>query len=292
MKKFFNILLKGCLGIIIVVFIYLILVFYPLFFPKEITISDYTDNYNITPNTKHPKFKSLVEEFKRQEHRFEFDICEYKYNNQSFFIGDSPKKIVAIFGNPDEKNERTCYRIVGRPFGICHEKGDNKEMLQFKQEYGDSILSKKNYLTYEYKNLKIRLSFEGSNNKDYGLDNFGIGLSKENLFTYKFGESETLFNVILFRKIPYQLDMTLNQFMELSDLSHSKLRRNHHSFYFFQEECSPYEDRRIYTSINSRAAYDTKGGGHMTWRGDFDPNTTYPIETLSFYLKTLEDHLK
>ena len=108
---------------------------------------------------------------------------------------------------------------------------------------------------------------------------------------YKYGKTKTLFDVILFRKVPYQLDMTLNEFMELSNLSHKKLRRTggfHRSFFMFQEECPPTEETRIYTAIDSYASYEIEGIGHMTWTGDFDPTESSPIESLSFYLETLE----
>ena len=58
-------------------------------FIKTETIDDYTDDYTITPNTEHPKFKVLSEAFAKQEYRFEIDACTLKYNKQPFFIGDS-----------------------------------------------------------------------------------------------------------------------------------------------------------------------------------------------------------
>ena len=85
--------------------------------PKEVekaetpkTIDDYTDNYTITPNTAHPKFKSLMAEFKKQEHRFEINACEFKYNDQSFFIGDSEEKVLSIFGEPEGGIRETLYK--------------------------------------------------------------------------------------------------------------------------------------------------------------------------------------
>ncbi len=65
------------------------------------TIDDYTDTYTITPKYGDPKFKELIAQFNKQEHRFEMDACEFKYNGQSFFIGDSAEKIKTIFGEPD-----------------------------------------------------------------------------------------------------------------------------------------------------------------------------------------------
>ena len=64
------------------------------------TIDDYTDTYKIIPNYKLPIFKELVMKFNTQEHRFEINTCEFKYNGKSFFIGDSVDSITAIFGEP------------------------------------------------------------------------------------------------------------------------------------------------------------------------------------------------
>lgn len=117
-------------------------------------------------------------------------------------------------------------------------------------------------------------------------------MSELNSNNYKYEHDDTLFDIILFREIPYQLDMTLNEFMELSDLCHHNLKRTRHSFFMFQKECPPTKDTRIYTSIGSSAVYEIEGGSHMTWTGDFDPNTSYPIKSLSFSKETLEEYLK
>ncbi|WP_025743286.1 hypothetical protein [Aquimarina pacifica] len=275
MKKKFSIVIKGCLGFFVLIIIFLGIVLYPIFFPSEVTISDYTDDYKVTANTKHPKFKPLVNKFNQQKHRFEFDICEYKYNSNSFFFGDSPEKIISIFGKPDGKDERTIYNY--------------DKFLRRK----DSDTTKK-ALHYEYKNLKLSISFKKLHNKGYELSSLNIAMSKDDYqLAYKYGKTQTLFDVVLFRKVPYQLNMTLNEFMELSNLSHKKLRRTggfHRSFFMFQEECPPTEETRIYTGIDSYASYETEGGGHMTWTGNFDPTKSSTIESLSFYLKTLEDY--
>ena len=61
------------------------------------------DGYIVQPNYDHPKFKELDRDFTKQEHRFEIDRCEFKYNDQAFFIGDSYDKIIEIFGKPDDE---------------------------------------------------------------------------------------------------------------------------------------------------------------------------------------------
>ncbi|TCI94794.1 hypothetical protein [Tenacibaculum sp. M341] len=294
MKKFFKILLTGCLGIIVLIFIFFAIILFPVFFPqkpKEKTISDYTDDYVISAYTDHPKFKELTDQFNQQAHRFEFGVCEYKYNDQQFFIGDNPEKITAIFGEPDERRESTRYEF-GDSYRYIN-KDETKRLEELKQTYGDSLFLKEHSLRFEYTSLKIDVSFKRLPNKEYQLRSFSIAMSEEDRFyKSKYKEAKTLFDVIVFRGVPYQLDMTLNEFMELSDLSHYELRRRSRSFFMFQKECPPTKDSRIYTSINSRAVYKVEGGGHLTWTGDFDPHTTYPIKGLSFYKQTLEEYLK
>ncbi len=290
MKKGLKILLKGCLGIFILIIILFCIVVYPILFPKKVALSDYTDDYTITAKTRHPKFKPLVNQFKQQQHRFEFDTCEYKYNDQSFFFGDTPEKILSIFGEPDEKDERTHYQFGNSDRYLS--KDDAEEIEQLKKDYGDSLHILESTLYYYYNSLKIGISFEEIHNNGYEFKSFRISMSGDSYrYEYKYGKTETLYDVILFRKVPYQLDMTLNEFMELSNLSHKKLRKTggfHRSFFMFQEECPPTEETRIYTAIDSYASYETEGGGHMTWTGDFDPNESSTIESLSFYLETLE----
>lgn len=269
MKKFFSYLLKGCLAIFFLIIILLCIIFYPVFFPSEATLSDYIDDYTVTAKKRHPKYKSLLNRFKQQEHRFEFDTCEYKYNDHSFFFGDNPEKIIAVFGEPDNKEERPYYNYD-----------------KFFNRLDDDTLN--TALHYQYEKLKLSISFKKLHHKEYELSSCNIGMSED-----KYDKTQTLYDVILFRKVPYQLDMTLNEFMELSNLSHKKLRRTggfHRSFYMFQEECPPTEETRIYTAIDSYASYETEGGGHLTWTGDFDPTESSPIESLSFYLETLESY--
>lgn len=68
-------------------------------------IDDYTDAYAITPKKDLPKFKELEAAFEQQVHRFEIEKCQFKYNEQPFFMGDSPGKIIQIFGVPNRKVE-------------------------------------------------------------------------------------------------------------------------------------------------------------------------------------------
>ncbi len=211
------------------------------------TIDDYTDTYTITPKYGDPKFKELITQFNKQEHRFEIDTCEFKYNDQSFFIGDSPEKIISIFGKPD-----------------------------------GGIIETFNKSSNVYRYVKLKMSISFSSEFDY-LTKISLGLQD-----YR-GHDDTKFDVIIFRNIPYHLDMKLNDFLELSDLDHTKLRRRSRSFFMFQKECPPNDFQRIFTSIGSEAAYESEGVGHLTYTGDFDPNTSSEIRSLSVSLYTLED---
>ncbi|WP_298956513.1 hypothetical protein [uncultured Nonlabens sp.] len=78
---------------------------------KQATQKEDAEAYVVQPNYDHPKFKELDAAFKKQKHRFEIDRCEFKYNDQSIFIGDSYDKIIEIFGKPDEKPVFTSDKI-------------------------------------------------------------------------------------------------------------------------------------------------------------------------------------
>ncbi len=210
------------------------------------TIDDYTDTYTITPDYDSPRFKELITQFNKQDHRFEIDTCEFKYNDQSFFIGDSPEKIISIFGEPDG--------------GVIKSLDGSVE-------------------TYNYEHFKFKLRFSLPQKK---LVNYW-------LFFKDYEGKNILFDVIIFRNIPYHLDMKLNDFLELSDLDHTKLRRRSRSFFMFQKECPSNDFQRIFTSIGSEAVYESEGVGHLTYTGDFDPNTSSEIRSLSVSLYTLED---
>ena len=225
--------------------------------PKEVekaetpkTIDDYTDNYTITPNKAHPKFAPLMAEFKKQKHRFEIDACEFKYNDQSFFIGDSEEKVLAIFGEPD---------------------GGIRE----------TISKKKIFYSYELLKFVTHLSV-----KEKTITNFSLRMS-----SYK-GHKDTPYDVMLFMGIPYQLDMTLNEFMELSDLNHDKLRHDPAAF-FIREKCFSNKEECIYISIAATPSFNNTsiGAGHMTVTeiGDFNPEMTGKIERFSISIETLEE---
>lgn len=138
----------------------------------------------------------------------------------------------------------------------------------------------KSSIVFDYDKLKLSISFHQENQ---GINGITLRMSD-----YK-GHEDTLFKIIVFRGVPYQLDMNLNEFMELSDLNHDKLRHSSHSFYFRQKECAPSDEERIYTHIDSTPAYDSHGGGHLNLRGKFDPNVTGVIKGLNISKETLED---
>ena len=209
---------------------------------KTETIDDYTDDYTITPNIEHPKFKVLSEAFTKQKHRFEIDACEFKYNGQSFFIGDSMEKIVKIFGEPHE------------------------EMIE---------TSDGNFNTTYLKN-KVSLRFDSSKEK---LISFLLWLNITEA-------TNDLFPIIFFRGVPHELNMSLNEFLELSDLNHDKLKRTTTNFFMLQRECPQSKSSRVYTSIDSSPSFDSKGGGHLTLRGSFDPNSSEVITSL--YMRSMK----
>lgn len=210
--------------------------------------------YVVQPHYEHLTFKKLEAAFAKEEHRFEFDRCEFKYNDKSFFIGDSYEEIIAVFGEPDEPPTYT--------------------------------FDKKSY-SIHYEKLKIHFWFPANKHQLDGFNmrmtsNYDRVISSGN----RNGHEDTPYTIIKFRKVPYHLDMTMNQFMKLSDLRHgSNLEHDHWSFYILNEE---YCDTPIETSIGSKPSYETSlsGFGHMTTTeiGDFEPEITYPIFSFSFSL--------
>ncbi len=199
------------------------------------------EGYVVQPNYDHPKFKELDAAFAKQEHRFEIDRCEFTYNDQTFFIGDSYDKIIEIFGEPDEEPIYT--------------------------------FDKKSY-SIEYKKLKLLFFFFANRSN---LKTYSISISN-----YK-GHKNTPYKIIKFRKVPYHLDMTLNEFINLSDLQHGEnLDHDTSAFYIMNE---PKCLIPIDTEIGSTPGFESIGGGHMTMRGDFDPTTTKPIYSFVISLK-------
>lgn len=93
------------------------------------------------------------------------------------------------------------------------------------------------------------------------------------------GHKDTPYKIVKFRKVPYQLDMTLNEFIELSDLSHEKtLDHDTAAFYILNErKCNVLTE----TSIGSTPNFHSNDlGGHMTTRGAFNAESTGAIESL------------
>lgn len=210
--------------------------------------------YTVQPNYEHETFKKLEAAFAREEHRFEFDRCEFKYNDQSFFIGDVYEKMLTIFGEPDEA---PVYTIDNTSYSI------------------------------HYERLKIHLWFNASN---HIFDGFNITMtdSYDRLMSSgnRTGHEDTPYTILKFRNVPYHLDMTMNQFMRLSDLRHGKnLEHGRYHFYIPNEKSC---DTPVTTSIGSKPSYETSlsGFGHMTTTeiGDFEPEITYPIFSFGFHL--------
>ena len=105
------------------------------------------------------------------------------------------------------------------------------------------------------------------------------------------GHKDTFYDIMLFRDIPYHLDMALNEFMELSDLNHDKLKHSSSDFYISQK-CVPSKEECIYTSIDSKPNFNntTIGAGHMTVTeiGEFNPEVTGEIHEFSITKQTLD----
>ncbi len=192
------------------------------------------EGYVVQPNYDHPKFKELDAAFAKQEHRFEIDRCEFTYNDQAFFIGDSYDKIIEIFGEPDDK--------------FIHNDGD---------------------FNLKYKKLKLIIWFSKENNK---VISFSMRMSN-----YK-GHKDTPYKIIKFRKVPYHLDMTLNEFSKLCDLEHYEtLGHKRASFYIIGEKkCGV---KNTSTEIGSIPRFKNVGGGHMSVSGEFIPENSDVIKS-------------
>lgn len=208
-------------------------------------INDYTDKYTIVPKNNLLKFKELVANFEKQEHRFEIEKCQFKYNGQSFFIGDNSDKIIQIFGEPDNKIKSLDAEAI----------------------------------TFFYKKLKIDFRFSLKESK---LIHFWVHMSDYQDY------EQAPYKVIKFRQIPYQVDMTLNQFMELSDLTHDKLRRSRFYFFMLQKECPPSKTERIYTYLDSEPIYSVEGSGRLTWIGDFEASESSVLKGIEVSVQTLD----
>ena len=85
--------------------------------------------------------------------------------------------------------------------------------------------------------------------------------------------------------------MTLNEFMQLSDLNHNKLKHNSAAFYM-RKKCLSSKTSCIYTSISAKPNFNntTIGSGHMTVTeiGEFNPEVTGNIERFSIIIEELE----
>ncbi|WP_405414120.1 hypothetical protein [Maribacter sp. Asnod1-A12] len=246
------------------------------------TIDYYTSNLKIIPNKQHPKFEVLIKEFNDQNHRLAFNICEYKYNDQNFFFGDSPRKIASIFGEPDEKSE---VRVRYESEDGFSEYLTEEDKLS-KHDFSDRNTGER-FFNYTYTKLNIKLHFKSLSNKDFRLESFTIQLSDRNDETYKYEPLNTSFNVILFREIPYKTNMTLDEFRKLTNVKDNRQFRS-----ILQKECPVKEDYRIHSSIYSEYHYETKGGGHLTFSGDYKPNESDPIKSISFSERNLEYYKK
>ncbi|WP_298955800.1 hypothetical protein [uncultured Nonlabens sp.] len=104
-----------------------------------------------------------------------------------------------------------------------------------------------------------------------------------NLIDYN-GYQNTRYKIVKFRKVPYHLEMNLNEFMELSNMEHGiNLRHDTSAFYFINEKKC--DKTQAAVGIGSTPNYENIGGGHMTIRGEFDPKTTGPIKSLGISLE-------
>ncbi len=184
------------------------------------------------------------------------------------------KALSAAFETQEHRFEidRCAFKYNGTSFFI----GDTEEkIIEIFGEPNSKIntLKGESYV-FEYKKLKVEIWFNNNNNTVKS-----IGLLMSN---YE-GHENTPYKVVTFRKTPYHLDMTLNEFLELSDLNHeTNLGHTLHSFYIKNEKkCSSIP---IKTSIGSTPSYNTIGGGHITMKGDFDTKYSKPIRNIGMSL--------
>ena len=213
---------------------------------NDVTTETDEIGYVVQPNYDHPKFKELSAAFDKEAHRFEIDACEFKYNDQSFFIGDSMAKIIEIFGEPDEEPQ---YSLDESAY----------------------------YLTFN--SVKLYMWFAATKNSVRSV---------KFRFSDKIDDIIAPFSTVKFRKIPYKLDMTLNEFMELSDMNHNNVGHNSTTFYIENEkECKNAYGLSVDTEIGSIPAYNNVGGGHLTIRGDFDEKVTGSINNITVSLEEL-----
>ncbi len=185
------------------------------------------------------------------------------------------KALSAAFETQEHRFEidRCAFKYNGKSFFI----GDTEEKILKILGKPDEIIKNdinKNY-HLEYIKFKIILKF---NSKSKLLESLVM------LFTYYSKSINTTYKIIKFRKTPYKLDMTLNEFIELCDLNHEKnLTHDISSFYIKNEKPCSIETE---TSIGSTPNYHSISGGHVTMRGEFNPNSTGPINILGVGLKT------
>lgn len=182
------------------------------------------------------------------------------------------KELDAAFAKQKHRFEidRCEFKYNGKSFFI----GDTEGEIIAALGEPDDIYKDPSDLEYnlKYKKLKLKLWFTKENNKV-------ISLSMQ-MSSFR-GHDDTPYEILKFRKVPYHLDMTLNEFTELCDLEHIKtLGHNAFTFYVKNEKrCD--NSKPIETDIGSTVKFHSNDlGGHMTTRGSFASESTDPIRSL------------
>ncbi len=182
------------------------------------------------------------------------------------------KALSAAFETQEHRFEidRCAFKYNGKSFFI----GDTEEKIIkiFGKPDKKFLKPEKDRYFLKFSKLKLKLWFS---KKSFKIISLSLNLNDDEM------SEELPYKILKFRGVPYQLDMTLNEFIELSDLEHSEtLDHTLYSFYIKNEKkCLSIP---VKTSIASKPAYDAIGSGHITMRGDFDPKYSYPIE--GFYI--------
>ncbi|GAA3521436.1 hypothetical protein GCM10022393_39780 [Aquimarina addita] len=280
-------------------------------------------------NQKSSEFNSLITEFKNQKHRFKFKKCEFSYNDNIFFLEDSLEHITSVFGESDRITktvtykypkgrikiyERSYIKTITSRFENVYEKKrslsvyeypdsesygnkivekegeDNtatlksleqlrrNELIKLKESYGDSLVEISDKIELDYETLEINTIFYKDKNTDHYLLNW---------FKINFEYSDEPYDIIIFRDIPYRLTMDMYDFLNLSNLTRNDL--DYHRLYFYDKSCSLSSNNIIYTHIESEPYFETSGGGHLTWRGPYNPNKSRSIDYITFSVETLKD---
>ena len=158
------------------------------------------------------------------------------------------------------------------------------ELNKLKEKYKDSLIEVSDEIELTYKAFKITPKFDKHKNTEkFLLTQLRINLEP----TVFWDDPDIPYNIIMFRGIPYRLYTDMYDFIDLSSLTRKDL--NYHRIYIYEKECSQSNNNILYTHVESEPYFETRGGGHLTWRGPYNPNKSLPIDYINFSLNSLDD---